>query len=175
MCVADRPTGAGSATIGGVPSTTLDMRGFSSCLALSAHVRLLADSHLRLTGRALIDTSADDTLLAQHLWDAPFVLLSHGTEPDPVFNYANRAAQTLFEHALIGLPSRLSAEAPLREARARLLERVHRDGYIDDYAGVRVSASGRRFRIEQATVWNVVDAAGWLHGQAAAFSRWIEL
>ena len=50
-----------------------------------------------------------------------------------------------------------------------------RDGYIDDYAGVRVSSRGRRFRITQATVWNLVDAAGVLHGQAATFDRWLRL
>ncbi len=53
-----------------------------------------------------------------------------------------------------------------------LLLGVQVPGFIDDYAGVRVSATGRRFRIEAATVWNLVDAAGALHGQAAAFDRW---
>jgi hypothetical protein len=35
---------------------------------------------------------------------------------------------------------------------------------------VRVSATGRRFRIAGAIVWNLVDAAGLRHGQAASFS-----
>jgi hypothetical protein len=37
---------------------------------------------------------------------------------------------------------------------------------------VRVSASGRRFRISGATVWNLVDEQGWRRGQAAAFAEW---
>jgi hypothetical protein len=75
----------------------------------------------------------------------------------------------------LGLPSRFSAEAPLREERQALLDRVSRHGFIDDYAGVRIAADGRRFRIEAATVWNLVDPDGSVHGQAAAFSRWTDL
>ena len=41
-------------------------------------------------------------------------------------------------------------------------------GFIRDYAGVRIAASGRRFRIDDAVVWNLVDADGVRHGQAAA-------
>lgn len=67
------------------------------------------------------------------------------------------------------MPSRLSAEAPLREERAALLERVSRHGFIDDYAGIRISARGTRFRIENAVVWNLIDGAGVCHGQAAMF------
>jgi hypothetical protein len=62
-----------------------------------------------------------------------------------------------------------------RDERARLLERTRRDGYVDDYAGIRVSQSGRRFRIEQAIVWNLIDAAGQLRGQAATFDTWTPL
>jgi len=48
-------------------------------------------------------------------------------------------------------------------------------GFIDDYAGVRVAASGRRFRIEQAVVWNLLDDAGQRHGQAATFEHWLDI
>ena len=59
--------------------------------------------------------------------------------------------------------------APLREERQALLDRVTAQGYIDDYAGIRISAKGRRFRIARAVVWNLVDAGGHCHGQAAMF------
>ena len=59
-----------------------------------------------------------------------------------------------------------------REERERLLRRVADQGFIDDYAGVRIAADGRRFRIEQAVVWNLVDEAGTLQGQAACFHHW---
>lgn len=106
------------------------------------------------------------------MWDAPQAIVAHGTEADPLFFFGNRAALTKFETteaAFIGMPSRLSAEAPLREERQALLERVSRDGFIDDYAGIRISARGTRFRIENAVVWNLIDAAGVRHGQAAMF------
>ncbi|HRF30778.1 MAG TPA: MEKHLA domain-containing protein, partial [Azonexus sp.] len=113
--------------------------------------------------------------LAEALWQAPRVIVAHGTEADPVFFYGNRLALHTFDMdfaSFTRLPSRYSAEPLARKERARLLERVSRDGFIDDYAGVRISASGKRFRIERAVVWNLVDRAGGHHGQAATFSHW---
>ena len=72
--------------------------------------------------------------------------VQHGTEPDPVFFYGNRLALELFGMdfaAFTRLPSRFSAEPLLREERALLLERVTRDGFIDDYSGIRIAACGR--------------------------------
>jgi hypothetical protein len=138
-------------------------------------LQLIAASFERLTGRALL---GETPFSAEAVWTAPFVLLAHGIEPDPLFFYGDRMALELFEFTaeqLVRTPSRLSAETGERAERARLLEQVSRRGVIEDYAGVRVAASGRRFRIEQATVWNLIDEAGERHGQAAAFSRWTRL
>ncbi|MEO7383479.1 MAG: MEKHLA domain-containing protein [Novosphingobium sp.] len=135
----------------------------------------IAECHRRLTGRELVRPDAD---LALALWQAPQVIVAHGTEADPLFFFANRAALDRFDtslEAFLGSPSRFSAEEPLREERERLLERVSRLGFIDDYAGVRISSQGRRFRIEAATVWTLIDEQGAVDGQAAAFDRWIEL
>jgi hypothetical protein len=134
-------------------------------------------SHLALTGRALLERQAgeSDEALAARLYDAPFVVLAHGTEPDPLFNYANLTAQRLFERRwkeFVGLPSRLSAEVPEQTERERLLAHVAAHGYMDDYSGVRIARSGRRFRIRRATVWNVHDSSGKRAGQAAAFEEW---
>jgi len=138
--------------------------------------RLIVDSHLRVVGRPLLTAApGDDVGLAAALWEAPRAVVAHGAEADPVFCYGNRLALELFEMdfaAFTALPSRFSAEAPRRDERARLLERVARHGYIDDYAGVRISRHGRRFRIHGATVWNLLDSDGGLRGQAATFTRW---
>jgi len=145
---------------------------------LAAHVALLGQSYRRLTGRTLLPAAQDDAALAKAAFEAPFALLSHGLEADPLFNYANRTALRLFEldwAALLAMPSRASAEALKQEDRARLMQRVLETGYIDDYSGVRIARSGRRFIIENATVWNVVDAEGRLHGQAATFATWRRL
>mgnify|MGYP002069486675 CR=1 FL=1 len=66
----------------------------------------------------------------------------------------------------------LTAEAPNRAERARLLETVARRGFIDDYSGVRIAKSGRRFRINRATVWNLLTETGQPCGQAAMFDHW---
>jgi hypothetical protein len=154
----------------GLVTNDVDAESF---LAASAGPRLalIAESFARLIGRPLVARPED-------VWSTPFVVLAHGVQDDPVFFYGNRAALELFEltpKALVVMPSRLSAEPLDREARARLLDAVARKGFIEDYAGVRVSAMGRRFRIERATVWNLIDAPGRLHGQAAAFADWTRL
>jgi len=145
---------------------------------MASHVQLLLDSFARLLGRELISRQGSAEAQAERLFQAPFVVVSHGTEADPILNYGNAAALALWEMDLATLtrtPSRLTAEPVHRDERARLLERTRRDGYVDDYAGIRISSTGRRFRIEQAIVWNLVDAAGMHRGQAATFDRWTPL
>ena len=139
------------------------------------HARVLLESYWRWTGRELIRTGERDGEVARRLFEAPFVVVSHGTEDDPVFNYGNAKALEVFEMSwaqITSTPSRASAEAVHQEERARVMARVTAQGYIDDYAGVRVSRTGRRFRIRRATVWNVLDDAGVYRGQAAMFAEW---
>jgi len=142
------------------------------------HVQLLVRSLKHWTGRELVPESSDPVKASRVLFEASFVLVSHGTQPDPVLNYGNQSALRLWEMSwdeLTHTPSRLTAEAPNREERARLLEAVTRQGFIDDYSGVRISKTGRRFRIARATVWNLVTEEGAPFGQAAMFDRWEDL
>jgi hypothetical protein len=139
------------------------------------HVTLLLRCHRHWTGRDLLPAGPTPADTARVLYHAPFVVLSHGTAADPVFDYANLAAQRLFEMdwtAIVGLPSRHSAEPVAREERQRLLDRVGTHGYIDDYSGVRIARGGRRFLIRQATVWNLFGSNGRPAGQAASFAAW---
>ncbi len=139
------------------------------------NANLIVSSHLHLLQRELLPATLDAVELARALYHAPFVVLAHDSAPDPVFFYANLTAQALFEmpwRDMVRLPSRHSAEPLQREERQRLLDYVRRQGYIDDYAGIRISATGKRFRIARATVWNLLDAAGDSIGQAATFSAW---
>lgn len=140
-----------------------------------AHTACLARSLKHFTGRELLTGSNDPLTFSPKVFEAPFVLVSHGTEADPVLNYGNRAALTLWEmtwEELTRTPSRFTAEVPNREERARLLAEVAARGFIDDYSGVRISKSGRRFRIHRATVWNLITESGNPCGQAAMFDRW---
>ncbi|MBN3723584.1 MEKHLA domain-containing protein [Burkholderia sp. Ac-20379] len=143
--------------------------------------RLLADSHARLLGKPLVPhgDSLSPAEAAAWLYEhAPFAVLAHNTAADPVFIYGNKAAQQRFGYdwdEITRLPSRLSAEAPNREERQRFLERVQRLGYEAGYRGVRITKSGQRFMIEEATLWQLIDADGTLHGQAVTILRTREL
>jgi len=146
--------------------------------AAVARAELILDSYARLVGRPLLSAPPTPLERARALYEAPQVVLAHGVGPDPCFDYGNRRAQELFEVSwseLLALPSRLSAERVDQAERQRLLDAVAARGYIDDYSGLRISSTGRRFRISDATVWNLIDAAGERHGQAAAFASFTPL
>lgn len=145
---------------------------------LVEHVDHLCASYSRLLGRSLIDTRLSGATRAQAVFNADFALLSSGLETDPLFNYANRTALDLFEldwQRLLTIPARESAEADKQAKREQLMQQVRTQGFIEGYTGVRVAASGRRFMIECATVWNVVDADDRYFGQAAMFRNWRDL
>lgn len=141
--------------------------------------RLLTESYARLLGKPLVPAAMSAAEGAAWLYaEAPFAILAHNTAPDPVFIYGNRAAQKRFDYdwdEITRLPSRLSAEAPNREERQRFLERVQALGYEAGYKGVRITRTGKRFMIEEATLWQLLDADGNLHGQAVIIPRTSEI
>jgi len=142
---------------------------------LTPHASLLIQSLRRWTGRNLCAELTTEVERARGLFEAPFAVVSHNTASDPVFNYGNRTALSLFDMTwaeLTELPSRLSAEPVHRDERARLIAEVTCNGYIAHYAGIRIAKTGRRFRIEDAIVWNLLDEAGTYRGQAAMFGHW---
>lgn len=142
------------------------------------HAENLLRSYSRWTGRSLVDPALSAAESARFLFYAPYVVLSHDTAADPIFNYANQAGLKLFEYSweeMTRTPSRASAEPVQQSQREELLGRVASKGYIDDYRGIRISKSGRRFLIERATVWNLVDKTDNPYGQAATFSAWTYL
>ena len=143
----------------------------------SAH--LILTNYRRLFGRDLVE-SRDPARAADALFEAPRAVLSAlgPVGSDHRFNYANRTALDLFEYTwdeLAGQPSSASAEPVHREERRRLLDEVARRGFITDYSGIRVSKTGRRFRIKQATVFNLLDEKGDYLGQAATFADYEHL
>lgn len=142
---------------------------------LDAHVARLLTSFRHWTGKDLIGPSISLKTQARELFNAPFAILSHDTAADPILNYANQTGLRLFGLSwdeLITMPSRLTAQTLEQTERARLLSKVSERGYIDDYRGIRITKGGRRFLIEQATVWNLLDESGGLYGQAATFGEW---
>ena len=144
---------------------------------LAKHAELLIFSYQHWTAKNLLRQQADQDCY-RALYNAPYAVVSHNTDDDPIFNYANLAALNVFEMdwaAFTSLPSRKSAEPVDRAERDRLMARVSKYGFIDDYRGVRISSSGKHFMIEDATVWNIVDAQGKYYGQAAVFYSWSKL
>ena len=137
--------------------------------------QLLLDSYRHWIGKDLIERTPNAKQQARLLFEASFVVVSHGVEPDPILNYGNQTALDLWELSwdqFIKTPSRLTAEADDRAERGSMLERARLNGYFDGYRGVRISSTGRRFLVEQALIWNVIDPAGSPIGQAATFSQW---
>jgi hypothetical protein len=135
----------------------------------------LLDSYAHWLKKELIPRQGTSLKQAERLFTCPFVVVSHGLQDDPILNYGNRTALTLWEMdwgQLTQTPSRQTAEPVNREERARMLYQAQTMGFIADYRGVRISQSGRRFLVDCATVWNVRKSDGTPLGQAATFSAW---
>ena len=130
------------------------------------HSLTLIDSFKRATGRTLLPPGLSISDAPKALFDAPFVVVSHGTEADPVFNYGNAAALALWGldwETFTALPSRKSAAdaADVQAERAQALQAAGSAGAVDGgYSGVRVTSAGRRFRLENATLWGVTTPKG---------------
>jgi PAS domain-containing protein len=133
---------------------------------------LLTESYQRLVGTVLPEAHRGADWLYH---SAPYAVLAHNTDADPRFIYANETAQRCFEYSwaeITSLPSRLSAEAPNRAERQRLLDAVSSNGHVTGYSGLRIAKSGRRFWIQDGVVWQLIDADGVHRGQAAMFASW---
>ena len=138
----------------------------------------LLNSYSRLLKQELISREGTHLHQAEQLFICPFVVVSHGLQEDPILNYGNQTALSLWEmnwEQLTKTPSRLTAEPVNRDERARMLEQAQTQGYITDYRGIRISRSGKRFLVDSATVWNIQNPDGTPLGQAATFSDWIFL
>jgi MEKHLA domain len=76
------------------------------------------------------------------------------------------------------MPSRKSAEEVVQQERdtpsESLRERLLTDTLIkgfSNYAGIRISSTGKRFHIEDGILWNLLDEHNHWCGQAAVFSN----
>ena len=121
-------------------------------------------------GEAPLNPQSDEAALLDSLSDAVLT-----TDASNTVTYANRAAQQCFEYSwdeFIGMPSRLSAEPGPRAERQGFMAAVLTQGYVSGYRGLRVAKSGRRFWIEETTVWNLIDAESVPVGQAALIRNW---
>ena len=126
----------------------------------------LINSYEKLLERELIDDPSK-------LFEADFVCAGHKFASEPKFAYGNQKALDLWELDLdkfIGMPSKNTAEEMHQKEREELLNEVRQKGYIKNYSGIRISSTGKKFKINNAIVWNVFDENEKLIGQAVKFN-----
>ncbi|HIK05918.1 MAG TPA: MEKHLA domain-containing protein [Trichormus sp. M33_DOE_039] len=137
------------------------------------HSQRLLKSFQHWTGKQLIDVNASPIEMSQALFKAPFVLVSHGTEVDPIFNYGNHQALELWELSwedFTKMPSRKTAEEIVQQERDRLLAEAATQGF-SYFSGVRITSTGKRFHIQDGILWNLIDEQHKYCGQAAVYSE----
>lgn len=143
------------------------------------HALDLGGSYKTKTGEKLLRGNVMVHDAAKALFNAPFACASH--DKDDVFNYGNKAALALWElpwEQFVGMKSTKSADegdSATQAERRALLDKAASDGVITNYTGVRMSSTGAKFRIENATVWTMNDRDGTKTGQAVRFDRVVRL
>lgn len=138
-------------------------------------IQIVTQSYRQLFGKNLVEQVGTPEELSQTLFHAPFVLVSHGTQADPIFNYANQTALQLWGLSwdeFIQTPSASVTQPDEMQDRALMLKQAAEQGYIDNYQGTRIAKTGRKFLIKQVRLWNLQDEKGDLCGQAATFPNW---
>ncbi|MEA5578996.1 MEKHLA domain-containing protein [Anabaena sp. UHCC 0451] len=141
--------------------------------AIIIHSQRILNSFQHWLGYSLLDVTGSPLEVAQALFAAPFVLASHGTEENPIFNYGNRKALEqweMFWDEFTRTPSRKTAEAVEQEERNRLLADAGTKGF-SYFSGVRITSTGKRFQIEDGILWNLLDEQNQYCGQAAVYSK----
>lgn len=137
--------------------------------------QLILNSYQHWFGSPLLNPEQAPIALAQELFEAPFVIFSHGTQSDPLYNYGNHQGLMLWELSwedLIQTPSRSTTEPMGQEDRNKLLADTSKKGYAKGYSGVRRSSTGKRILIKDFMLWNLIDQYQSYKGQAAMFSEY---
>lgn len=143
--------------------------------AIVEHCNLLINSYRKLVNKDLIPISDNALENSFQLFHAPFILVSHGIEKDPIFNYANEKALKTWEmkwEEFVGLPSRFSVEKVETDDREKLLAEAQVKGYVSNYLGIRITKSGKRFKIIDTILYNLTNEEGNYKGQAAVIPIW---
>ncbi|AKG22736.1 MEKHLA domain-containing protein [Calothrix sp. 336/3] len=138
------------------------------------HTQRILKSHQHWLGYPLLDCHGSLEDIAYQLFTANFVVISHGTESDPIFNYGNQKALDVLElswQELIQTPSRKSAEAGEQQERNKLIASAASSG-IRKWSGVRISQTGKRFAIQEAVIFNVLDEEMQCSGQVCCFDNY---
>lgn len=104
--------------------------------------------------------------------NAPYSILAHNCNDDPVFVYANKFALSCFKYSqdeMLLLPSRLSVAIGKREEREILLNSVKQDGIAYNCTGERIDKYDNNFSIYDGIIWQLKEKKGKVWGQGALF------
>ena len=128
---------------------------------ITKHLMLIDQSLHSLTKKGLYErmgiprTNTD--ILDIHR-DKRYVVISHGTELDPIYNYGNAACLEAFLRSWDELCQIPSADSVVRRSvdenlRIELMSKVTRDGYVEGATGIRRTGdAGRYLRLVDAVV-----------------------
>jgi len=150
------------------------------------HVKHLDKSLAKLTGRGIYermniprcDGSSDDEIYQSICNNERYVLISHGTQEFPIYNFGNTACVNAFARSWEDLTSMPSRECVISKSqdealRIELMQNVTDYGFVDgEYKGYRVRGDGKFIKLTECVVWNCYDEGRGVYiGQAALFDR----
>jgi hypothetical protein len=133
--------------------------------------------HSLFQEKGLPDDKTSPIEIAQQLFEADFIVASHGTQSDPILNYGNQKALDIWEltwEEFITIPSRKTAEEVEQKERDRLLAETTEKGF-SYFSCIRITSTGKRFQINNGIVWKVIDDHKIYQGKAAVFSDYFFL
>ena len=139
-------------------------------------VARVVEAFARVTAKSLVDEAGlDPDALGRSAYFGDFALLCHRGGADAVLNYGNAFALRLWQcdwSSFVTTPSAATTPMEVSGARDLLMQKVSRDNFVRGYSGERIDRTGRRFLIQDVTVWRLLDAAGNSFGMAAFFRRY---
>lgn len=149
------------------------------------HIKYLHRSVLDLTGRGIFERmnvdlneeSSDADIYKSICRNDRYVLISHGDQKDPVYNFGNSACLQAFGRSwdnLTSMPSRLCVVSKSQDEalRIELMYNVTNYGYVDGaYRGYRVRGDRSLIKLTECCVWNCYDNDEQYIGQAALFDQ----
>jgi len=146
-----------------------------------SHVSLLDRSLKHLTGRGVyermgVQPSSPKGIYNTVCLNERFVLISHGTEANPIYNFGNVAALQAFVRSWDNLMIPSAESVVLRSQdetlRNELMQKVTDNGFVEGASGIRVRGDGKFIKLVDAVVWNCYDNDNSTYiGQAAFFDR----
>jgi hypothetical protein len=138
-------------------------------------IRCVSNSLQRFYGKSLYEeiSLAVPAVTADVHSNERHVVISHGTQEDPIYNYANKAGLQFSgysEDEFVQLPSRYSApDGSLRADRSVIVQHVIQHGWAIIPEAIRQNKAGQCFLVQRILFFNVYDDNGNRIGQAATF------